>query len=124
MRLLKVTVPTVLALGVSVTGCVTNGDNFRSDTSWVKENQTKQADVRMLLGEPYSVGNAGGKPTWTYGFYRYKLFGKSFQKELKLYWNPDGTVDNYSFNSSFPDDTKKGEGAKSSSPAHKDAPEY
>lgn len=103
----------VLFVGLAVAGCVTNGDDFKSETNWIKENQTKQADVRMLLGEPYSVGNSVGKPTWTYGYYRYKLIGKSHQKELKIYWNPDGTVSHYSFNSSFPDDTgKSGGGGK------------
>lgn len=89
----------------ALSGCVTNGDYFKSETNWIRENQTKQADVRMILGNPYSVGNSQGKPTWTYGFYRYKLFGKSYQKELKFYWNPDGTVSFFSFNSSFPEDT-------------------
>jgi hypothetical protein len=98
-----------MAAGVAVAalaaGCVTNGADFKSETAWIKPGQTKQADVKMVLGEPYSVGSSGGKATWTYGYYRYKLIGKSLQKELKLYWKPDGTVENYSFNSSFPDDT-------------------
>lgn len=92
------------------TACVTNGRDFRSDTAWIKEGQTKQSDVSMVLGEPYAVGNSGGRPTWTYGFYRYKLLGKSVQKELRFFWKPDGTVDTYSFQSSFPEDltvTKK-----------------
>ena len=52
------------------------------------------------------VGNSGGTPTWTYGYYRYKLVGVSSTKELKLYWNPDQTVRNFSFNSSFPEDVR------------------
>jgi outer membrane protein assembly factor BamE (lipoprotein component of BamABCDE complex) len=100
-----------LVLTAAATGCVTNGDDFRSETNWIKEGETKQSDVRMMLGEPYSVGNSSGRPTWTYGFYRYRLFGKSHQKELKLYWKPDGTVETYSFTSSFPDDTGKGPAA-------------
>lgn len=95
--------PTSLLLALS--GCVTEGHDFRSDTTWIKEGRTSQADVRTLMHEPYSVGNASGKPTWTYGYYRYKLVGKSLQKELKFYWNPDGTVNSFSFTSSFPDDT-------------------
>lgn len=93
-------------------GCVTEGKDFRSETKWIKEGQTKQGDARMLLGEPHSVGNSGGKPTWTYGFYRYKLIGKSTQKELKLYWKPDGTVETFSFNSSFPEDTGQNKAAQ------------
>lgn len=93
------------------TGCVTNGKDFKSDTSWIRQNTTKKSDVQMMLGEPYSVGDNSGRPTWTYGYYRYKLVGKSMQKELKFTWNPDGTVSNYSFNSSFPDDTQGKAGA-------------
>ena len=95
----------IVGAAAAATGCVTNGKDFRSDTGWIKEGTTKKNDVQMLLGEPYAVGNSGGKPTWTYGFYRYKLIGKSTQKELKLYWKPDGTIETFSFNSSFPEDT-------------------
>jgi len=94
-----------LTLTLSLAGCVTNGRDFRSEVDWIKDKQTKQTDVKLLLGEPYAVGNSAGRPTWTYGYYRYRLFGKSFQKELKLYWLPDGTVERFSFDSSFPDDT-------------------
>jgi hypothetical protein len=94
-----------LALLVAMTGCVTNGTDFQSRTDWIQKQKTKQSDVRSLLGEPYSVGSSAGQPTWTYGYYRYKLIGKSLQKELKFYWNPDGTVNTFSFNSSFPEDT-------------------
>jgi hypothetical protein len=102
----------LLFLSTLVAGCVTNGDYFKSETSWIRENETKQSDVRMILGNPYSIGHSQGKPTWTYGFYRYKLFGKSFQKELKFFWNPDGTVSFFSFNSSFPEDTGSSGGTK------------
>ena len=93
-------------LGLSA-GCVTEGKDFKSDVTWIKDGQTKNADVKMVLGAPHSVGNSGGKETWTYGFYRYKLIGKSLQKELKFYWNPDCSVSSFSFNSSFPEDTGK-----------------
>jgi hypothetical protein len=101
-----------LLIALSFTACVTNGDYFKSETSWIRENETKQADVRMILGAPYSVGNSQGKPTWTYGFYRYKLFGKSYQKELRFFWNTDGTVSSFSFNSSFPEDIGASSGTK------------
>lgn len=113
-----------LGLGFGPVGCVTNGDDFRSETTWIKEGETKQSDVKMLLGEPYAVGNSSGKPTWTYGFYRYRLFGKSFQKELKIYWNPDGTVSHYSYTSSFPGDTSKAGGASAAPAAADKKPEY
>ncbi|MBP9707782.1 MAG: outer membrane protein assembly factor BamE [Oligoflexales bacterium] len=91
---------------VSVSGCVTNGQYFPSDLSWIKSDETTQQNVRSILGAPHSVGSSGGTPTWTYGYYVYKLFGTSRTKELKFYWHPDARVKTYSFNSSFPDDTK------------------
>ena len=94
----------VLSLSMLTSACVTNGKYFGSDTAWIKANKTRQDDVRTLLGAPFMVGNSGGSPTWTYGFYRYKMVGESFTKELKFYWNLDKTVQSFSFNSSFPDD--------------------
>lgn len=98
-----------------LTGCVTNGNDFPSDVKWIQEGKTKQGDVKGILGDPYSVGNTSGKATWTYGYYRYKLIGKSMQKELKFYWNPDGSVNSFSFNSSFPEDTGAPTGSQSRS---------
>jgi hypothetical protein len=96
-----------VALLVLASSCVTVGKDFKSDTSWIKEGSTKQNDVTLILGEPRSVGNASGSPTWTYGYYKYKLIGDSCTKELKFYWKKDGTVDQYSFNSSFPEDISR-----------------
>jgi outer membrane protein assembly factor BamE (lipoprotein component of BamABCDE complex) len=96
-----------LALVFVTAGCVTNGQDFPTNVEWIKIGETKREDVRMLLGDPYSVGNSSGKQTWTYGYYRSKLMGKSLSKELKFYWNEDGTVANYSLNSSFPGDIGK-----------------
>jgi hypothetical protein len=108
----------------SLTACVTEGSDFSSNTSWITAGRTSQADVRNIMKEPYSVGNAYGKPTWTYGYYRYKLIGKSEQKELKFYWKADGTVESYSFSSSFPDDTTTKPPGKSGSSGAQDNPQY
>ena len=90
---------------LSTAGCVSSGRDFPSKVDWINKGVTSQAEAQQLLGEPYSVGNSSGRPTWTYGYYKYRLFGKSFIKELKLFWAPGGTVETYSFNSSFPADT-------------------
>jgi hypothetical protein len=95
----------IVLAGFLLASCVTNGKDFPSDLNWIKKDQTNQSDVRMLLGEPYSIGSSSGRSTWTYGYYKYKLFGKSNTKELKLYWNDKKIVDDFSFNSSFPNDT-------------------
>lgn len=95
----------LIACGLQ-TACVTRGRDFSSDLSWIKKGQTTQSDVSRLLGEPTAVGNTGGVPTWTFGFYDYRLFGDSDTKELKFYWNAD-KVQDFSFNSSFPQDRKR-----------------
>lgn len=84
--------------------CATSGKDFPARTEWIKKEATRQQDVISVMGEPYSVGNSGGTPTWTYGYYRYELFGKGGHKELKIYWGGNQTVDHYSFDSSFPAD--------------------
>jgi len=101
----------VLAATVSLSlvqvGCVTRGIDFSSDINWVQKGKTTQPDVEKYLGAPSSVGNSGGVPTWTYGYYDYRLFGESKTKELKFYWGPDLKVQDFSFNSSFPEDRRR-----------------
>ncbi len=96
----------MLALSSQFTGCVTRGQNFSSDYSWLKQETTTRAEVFKTLGEPFLTGYSGGKPTWTYGFYKLRLFGASHTKELKIYWK-NSTIDSFSFNSSFPEDKQK-----------------
>lgn len=89
-----------------LSSCMSTGQNFSSNIEWVKPNITKQKDVSMILGQPFSVGNSSGLPTWTYAYYTYRIFGKSYYKELKLYWDKDSSVKHFNFSSSFPDDVK------------------
>ena len=84
--------------------CVSLGQNFPSQTSWLKKNETQQKDVKLVLGEPYAIGDSGGIQTWSYFFYKYHLWFKNEHKELKIYWNNDNSVKNYQFTSSFSSD--------------------
>lgn len=95
-----------LSLSLVQVGCVTRGQDFSSDISWVQKGKTTQTDVEKYLGAPSSVGSSGGTPTWTYGYYDYRLFGDSKTKELKFYWQ-DSKVQDFSFNSSFPEDRRR-----------------
>jgi hypothetical protein len=87
-------------------GCLTLGDDFKSSTNWIEVDRTSKGSTQKLLGEPYSAGWTSDGETWTYGHYVFRLIGarRYKYKELKFYWNPDGTVKSYSFNSSFPAD--------------------
>lgn len=101
MKILALTIST-LWLG----SCVTNGHEFPSRFDWIQKGKTRQEDTKLVLGDPQFVGSSDALPVWTYGYYKYKLFSPSYTKELKIYWNPDRTVQTWSFNSSFPDDIK------------------
>lgn len=93
------------AVSLMLASCVTSGREFPSRFDWIKKDKTRQEDVKLVLGDPQSVGSSDGIPSWTYGYYKYRLFGGSHTKEVKFYWNPNQTVQSWSFNSSFPDDT-------------------
>ena len=84
-------------------GCISVGKHFSSDDlSWIIKDQTKKDDIYDELGEPFRVGIDSGKLTWTYGYYKYRLLGSTCTKDLVIYFNKDGTVHSYTFNTSFP----------------------
>lgn len=86
-------------------GCLTVGRDFRSsDFSWIVANKTTKDQVHRVLGEPFRVGVESGMTTWTYGYYKYRVGGETRTKDLVLYFNRDGTVSSFTFNTSFPDE--------------------
>ncbi len=95
----------LLATGL-LTGCISVGNNFPSQTKWLVKDQTSQKDVLMILGRPYKTGVSKGTSTWTYAYYDYKVWQKPAQKELKIYWKGDKKIQSFHFYSSFPKDVK------------------
>jgi len=89
-------------------GCISVGTSFNSDDlSWIMKDQTTKDDIYDELGEPFRVGSDAGKLTWTYGYYKYNLFSSTRTKDLVIYFNKDGTVHSYTFNTSFPEEKEK-----------------
>jgi len=90
---------------LAVCGCLTVGRNFPSgEFSWIVKGKTTKDGVSGHLGEPFRVGVESGLTTWTYGYYKYRLGGETRTKDLVIYFNKDGTVSSYSFNTSFPEE--------------------
>jgi len=86
-------------------GCVSVGKDFYStELKWLKSGTTTRQEVYRMLGEPFRTGVDQGKITWTYGYYRYSAFGNTRTKDLVIYYNADGTVNTYTFSTSFPDE--------------------
>ena len=89
-------------------GCISVGRHFSSDDlSWIIKDQTTKDDIYDELGEPFRTGVDSGKLTWTYGYYKYHLIGSTYTKDLIIYFNKEGTVHSYVFNTSFPEEKEK-----------------
>ena len=95
----------MLALAVSGTGCMTVGHPFAThEVSRLEIGKTSREEVRDLLGEPWRTGLEDGDSTWTYGHYRYSLFGEATTRDLVVRFDALGVVSSYSFNTTVPDD--------------------
>ncbi|SDE69247.1 outer membrane protein assembly factor BamE domain-containing protein [Desulfuromonas thiophila] len=89
----------------TLTGCMSAGRPFNvTAVPQIKIGQTTKADLLGYLGEPWRTGVEDGQQTWTYGDYRYSLFGNTQTRDLVIRFNPDGRVSSYSFNSTYPQD--------------------
>ncbi|MCD6308468.1 MAG: outer membrane protein assembly factor BamE [Candidatus Latescibacteria bacterium] len=101
-------VAAVFCLAVFIAAsCARVGRNFPTGpVAKVKIGATTQADVRRMFGEPWRIGVDNGKKTWTYGYYRYSLFGETVTRDLVVTFRDDGVVDSYSFNTSEVDDER------------------
>ncbi len=87
-------------------GCATVGRQFPAESvSRIRLNETTQEEIRQLFGPPWRTGMEDGMVTWTYGRYRYRLFGDTSSTDLLLRFNDKGVVVSYTFST-----TEHGEG--------------
>lgn len=92
------------ALAAAVAGgCATVGHEFPSSgVAQIRMGQTTQQQVKELFGEPWRTGVEDGRPTWTYGRYRYKLFGETQTKDLIVRFDEQSRVHSYTFSTTEP----------------------
>ena len=89
----------LLCLGLLLGSCVTIGREFPvSRVQEIRIGETTQSDVEALFGAPWRVGIEDGQRTWTYGKYRYKLFGDASTQDLVVRFDENEVVVSYSFN--------------------------
>ena len=93
------TVAALLAwMSLLVSGCATVGRDFPTDRVVdIRMDDTTQEQVREMFGDPWRVGIEDGRTTWTYGKYRYRLFGEDSTTDLVVRFNQAGRVVSYSF---------------------------
>ena len=85
-------------------GCLTVGNEFSSQVNWISTGHTTRPELEKKIGQPFRVGYDSGLLTYTYGFYRYSVFRPTRTKDLVIRFKSDGTVESYSFGSSFDED--------------------
>jgi hypothetical protein len=110
-RLALFTFPAVLtaffaaALAVATLSCATIGHRFPPENvARVKIGQTTKAQLLGDFGLPYRRGIEDGDSTWTYVYYKFRLFGENLRtRDLYLRFDPDGRVKSYTYNSNLDD---------------------
>lgn len=93
----------IAALALAVTGCFTIGRQFPLEAVWqIRVGKTTQEEVRRLFGAPWRTGLEDEMKTWTYGHYRYALFGSVKASDLLVRFDRNGVVASYSFSTTTP----------------------
>jgi hypothetical protein len=95
----------VLALTMTITGCITLGRKFPVDgISKIQKGKTTRTEIDQLFGTPWRTGVDDGMRTWTYAHYHYSLFGEPRTRDLVVRFDNKGIVASYTFNSTYPED--------------------
>lgn len=93
-----------LLLLALVSGCANIGRPFEfTGPQEIVIGQTTQKEVMRRFGEPFREGWDSGDVQWTYGQYRYDLFGNSNTKDLVVTFDKNGVVKSYNYNASTQD---------------------
>jgi outer membrane protein assembly factor BamE (lipoprotein component of BamABCDE complex) len=89
----------MLIFSLLLIGCATVGKDFPVDrVSEIQIGKTTQQDIREKFGHPWRVGIEDGQNTWTYGKYRYKLFGDASTQDLVIRFDNQNMVASFTFN--------------------------
>jgi hypothetical protein len=70
----------------------------------VEIGKTTQVQVQAMFGDPWRVGVEDGERKWTYGRYRYSMFGGSRSKDQSVRFDDRGVVTSYSYNTTEADE--------------------
>lgn len=86
-------------------GCATIGQDFPdARVSEITIGKTTLAEVHAKFGDPWRVGVEDGERKWTYGKYRYTMFGGSRSKDLAIRFDEHDVVSSYSYNTTERDE--------------------
>ena len=93
------------ALAAGTLSCATIGHRFPPESvARVKIGETTKAQLLGDFGLPYRRGIEDGDSTWTYVYYKVRLFGENLRtRDLYLRFDPDGRVKSFTYNSNLDD---------------------
>jgi outer membrane protein assembly factor BamE (lipoprotein component of BamABCDE complex) len=95
----------MLVSAILLAGCATIGWEFPvANVDQIQIGKTTRDDVQRLFGTPWRVGVEDGHPTWTYGHYKYKLFGQAKSRDLLVRFDANNVVRSYTFNTTEKED--------------------
>jgi len=88
----------LVALALMAGACASVGRDFPvSPVSEIQIGRTTQSEIRAMFGEPWRIGLEDGRRTWTYGRYKYRLFGDPSTSDLVVRFDANNVVVSYSF---------------------------
>jgi len=88
----------------ALVGCVSVGRDFPAGpVTDLEVGGTTQPEVRERFGEPWRTGFEDGQRTWSYGEYRYSLFGDPLARDLVVKFDDRGVVSSYTYNTTESD---------------------
>jgi hypothetical protein len=89
-----------LALPLLLAACFSVGRPFPGGPiPSLEPGRSTQEDVRRAFGPPWRVGLTDGQRTWTYGHYRYSLFGANSARDLVCKFDERGVLISYDYSS-------------------------
>lgn len=93
------------ALAAGTLSCATIGHRFPPENvARVKIGETTKAQLLGDFGLPYRRGIEDGDSTWTYVYYKVRLFGETLRtRDLYLRFDPEGRVKSFTYNSNLDD---------------------
>ena len=81
-------------------GCATIGRQFPVEmVPRLEIGKTTRTEVQQMFGTPWRTGLEDGKLTWTYGHYKYSMFGRARTRDLVVRFDSQNVVVSYTFNS-------------------------
>ena len=98
----------ILFMSFCLWGCATVGESFEfKGADKLVVGKTTKTEVLKQYGDPFRVGFDSGDLKWTYGFYKYSLFGSSDTKDLAITFDKNGLVKDYTYSTSLEDEKKE-----------------